>query len=222
MSMPTCSSGSQAEPPLATLPELMKAKFLTPLALALLCAGLSACGGSSASGVQLAPSGGSTTDSVAASATSSASSASSSSVTASSTSSSAAVSTPKPPSPLSKKPVVTVPSGAAPKTLVIKDLIKGTGATATSGKTVTVNYVGVLFKGGTEFDSSWKRSQTFPFQLGQGQVIPGWDKGVPGMKVGGRRELIIPAAEAYGAQGQPPTIPPNAPLVFVIDLLAVS
>ncbi len=117
---------------------------------------------------------------------------------------------------------MTPPSGAAPSKLVVKDLIKGTGATATSGKTVTVNYVGVLYKGGKQFDASWKRNQTFPFTLGQGQVIHGWDQGVAGMKVGGRRELIIPACLAYGAQGSPPTIPANAPLVFVIDLLGVS
>jgi peptidylprolyl isomerase len=77
----------------------------------------------------------------------------------------------------------------------------------------------VLFNGGKEFDASWKRSEPFTFTLGQGKVIPGWDQGVPGMKIGGRRELIIPAALAYGANGSPPTIPPNAPLVFVVDLL---
>lgn len=85
---------------------------------------------------------------------------------------------------------------------------------------VTVNYVGALYHGGSVFDASWQRKQPFPFALGQGQVIPGWDQGVPGMRVGGRRELIIPAALAYGAAGRPPTIPTNAPLVFVIDLLA--
>jgi peptidylprolyl isomerase len=123
--------------------------------------------------------------------------------------------------PLSKEPKVTAPNGAAPTTLVSKDIIKGTGPVAKAGQMVTVNYVGVLFDGGKPFDASWNRKQTFAFPLGQGQVIPGWDQGVPGMKVGGRRELIIPAKLAYGAQGQPPTIPPNAPLVFVIDLLAV-
>lgn len=195
----------------------MKAKILTVPLPALLCAALSACGSSSsASGVQLAPSGGATAASVSATVSST------STASATSSSASATVSTPKPPSPLSKKPVVKVPGGSAPKTLVIRDLIPGTGATAAAGKKLTVNYVGVLFKGGAEFDASWKRSQTFPFTLGQGQVIPGWDKGLPGMRVGGRRELIIPAAQAYGAQGSPPTIPPNSPLVFVIDLLAVA
>jgi peptidylprolyl isomerase len=121
--------------------------------------------------------------------------------------------------PLSKKPTVSVPTGPAPAKLEIKDLIKGTGKAVTSPSTsVTVNYVGVLYKGGKEFDSSWKRGETSTFSLSG--VIPGWTQGIPGMKVGGRRELIIPAALAYGAKGSPPTIPPNAPLVFVIDLLA--
>jgi peptidylprolyl isomerase len=121
--------------------------------------------------------------------------------------------------PLSKKPVVSVPTGPAPTKLEIKDLIKGTGPEVKSpSASVTVNYVGVLYKGGKEFDSSWKRSETATFSLSG--VIPGWTKGIPGMKVGGRRELIIPAELAYGAKGSPPTIPPNAPLVFVIDLLA--
>ncbi|HEX3391871.1 MAG TPA: FKBP-type peptidyl-prolyl cis-trans isomerase [Solirubrobacteraceae bacterium] len=123
--------------------------------------------------------------------------------------------------PLATKPTVTVPTGAAPSTLVIKELIKGTGAEAKAGESVTVNYVGVLYHGGKEFDSSWKRSEPFPFALGKGQVIKGWDQGVAGMKVGGRRELIIPSELAYGKTGSPPTIPANAPLVFVVDLLGV-
>jgi peptidylprolyl isomerase len=123
--------------------------------------------------------------------------------------------------PLATKPKVAVPAGAAPTTLVTKELIKGTGPEAKAGQPVTVNYVGVLYKGGKEFDSSWKRSEPFAFTLGKSQVIKGWDQGVAGMKVGGRRELIIPAELAYGKTGSPPTIPPNAPLVFVVDLLAV-
>ena len=121
--------------------------------------------------------------------------------------------------PLSKAPAVTPPSGAAPSKLVSKDLIVGTGPEAKAGQSVTVNYVGVLFHGGKQFDASWKRNEPFTFTLGQGQVIKGWDQGVPGMKVGGRRELVIPASLAYGAKGSPPAIPANAPLVFVIDLL---
>jgi FKBP-type peptidyl-prolyl cis-trans isomerase len=123
--------------------------------------------------------------------------------------------------PLASKPAVTVPSGAAPTKLVAKELIVGTGPEAKAGDSVTVNYVGVLYKGGKEFDSSWKRNEPFTFALGKGQVIPGWDQGVAGMKVGGRRELIIPAELAYGKQGSPPAIPPNSPLVFVVDLLGV-
>jgi peptidylprolyl isomerase len=121
--------------------------------------------------------------------------------------------------PLSSKPKVPATSGAAPKTLITKEIIKGTGPEAKAGESVTVNYVGVLFHGGKEFDASWKRSEPFTFALGKGQVIKGWDQGVAGMKVGGRRELIIPAELGYGKTGSPPTIPPNAPLVFVVDLL---
>ncbi len=121
--------------------------------------------------------------------------------------------------PLATEPKVTPPTGPAPAKLEKKDLVVGTGAEAKAGETVTVNYVGVLYKGGKEFDASWKRKEPFQFKLGQGQVIKGWDEGVPGMKVGGRRELVIPAELAYGKTGSPPTIPPNAPLVFVIDLL---
>jgi peptidylprolyl isomerase len=121
--------------------------------------------------------------------------------------------------PLSTEPSVKPPSGAAPSKLVVKDLIKGTGPEAKAGQSVTVNYVGVLYHGGSKFDASWKRNEPFTFNLGQGGVIKGWDQGVAGMKVGGRRELIIPSALAYGPNGSPPKIPPNAPLVFVIDLL---
>jgi|HubBroStandDraft_3_1064219.scaffolds.fasta_scaffold08592_3 peptidylprolyl isomerase len=121
--------------------------------------------------------------------------------------------------PLSKEPKVTPPSGPAPTTLQTKEIIKGTGAEAKAGDPVTVNYVGVLYNGGKEFDASWKRNEPFSFTLGKGQVIKGWDQGVVGMKVGGRRELIIPSELAYGKTGSPPTIPANAPLVFVVDLL---
>jgi peptidylprolyl isomerase len=119
---------------------------------------------------------------------------------------------------LNKKPVVKAPGGKPPTDLVVKDLVKGTGRTAVPGAQATVQYVGVLFKGGKQFDASWDRGQPFTFQLGAGMVIPGWDRGVVGMKVGGRRELIIPADQAYGAQSPSPDIPPNSPLVFVIDL----
>jgi peptidylprolyl isomerase len=122
----------------------------------------------------------------------------------------------------SSKPKVTVPSGKPPTKLVIKDIVKGTGATAKAGDTVSVHYVGVSSANRKQFDASWDRNQPFTFQLGGGMVIPGWDQGVAGMKVNGRRELIIPPSLGYGAQGQPPAIPPNDTLVFVIDLLRVQ
>jgi peptidylprolyl isomerase len=124
--------------------------------------------------------------------------------------------------PAATKPEVTVPKGKLPKTLVKKDLKVGTGAEATAGKTVDVQYVGVSGLNGRQFDASWDRGEPFSFQLGSQQVIPGWDQGVEGMKVGGRRELIIPPKLAYGKQGSPPTIGPNETLVFVIDLVGVK
>lgn len=120
------------------------------------------------------------------------------------------------------KPKVAVPKGAPPKQLVVKELEEGTGAEAKTGDQVTVQYVGVNYKNGKEFDSSWSRNEPFAFQLGVGQVIPGWDQGIEGMKVGGRRELIIPPELAYGEAGSPPAIGPNETLVFVVDLLAVE
>lgn len=129
----------------------------------------------------------------------------------------------KQPKPTAKKtkPQVTVPKGAPPKQLVVKELEEGTGAEAKAGDEVSVQYVGVDYKSGKEFDSSWSRHEPFVFQLGVGQVIPGWDQGIEGMKVGGRRELIIPPELAYGEAGSPPAIGPNETLVFVVDLLAV-
>jgi peptidylprolyl isomerase len=120
------------------------------------------------------------------------------------------------------KPKVKVPSGKPPKKLVIKDLIPGRGQAAKAGDPITVNYIGVDFANGKPFDNSYDRGQPFPFQLGGGQVIPGWDRGLVGMKVGGRRELVIPPSLAYGPQGQPPVIKPNETLVFVVDLLSIG
>jgi peptidylprolyl isomerase len=132
-----------------------------------------------------------------------------------------AVTTPSTPTsgPLSKEPTVTPPSGPPPSKLVVKDLIKGTGTAAKVGASITVNYVGALYHGGKVFDASWKHGEPATFTLTPGSLIEGWIKGIPGMQVGGRRELIIPSALAYGPRGRPPTIPANAPLVFVIDLL---
>ena len=121
-----------------------------------------------------------------------------------------------------KKPKVTVPNGPPPKQLETKDLIEGEGAEAKAGDEVTGQYVGVNYKTGKEFDASWDRGEPFTFQLGAGMVIPGWDQGVEGMKVGGRRELIIPPELGYGSAGSPPAIPPNETLVFVVDLVEVN
>lgn len=120
------------------------------------------------------------------------------------------------------KPTVTVPSGPPPKQLESKELIEGTGAEAKAGDYVTVQYVLVDYKSGKEIEASWDRGEPFSFTLGAGEVIPGWDQGVQGMKVGGRRELIIPPELAYGPAGSPPAIKPNATLIFVIDLLEVE
>lgn len=103
---------------------------------------------------------------------------------------------------------------------MIADLVTGSGATAEAGKKLTVKYVGVTYLDGQEFDSSWGDAD-FTFLLGGGEVIAGWDEGFVGMKEGGRRELVIPPELGYGATGSGP-IPPNAPLVFVVDLVKVS
>jgi peptidylprolyl isomerase len=119
------------------------------------------------------------------------------------------------------KPKVKVPSGPPPKKLEIKDLEEGKGPAAKAGDEVTVHYVGVNYKSGKQIDASWDRGEPFTFKLGEGAVIPGWDKGVAGMKVGGRRELIIPPQLGYGSQGAGP-IPPNETLIFVVDLEEVE
>lgn len=120
------------------------------------------------------------------------------------------------------KPKVTKPKGAPPKQLVTNDLEEGSGAEAKAGDEITVQYLGANYKTGKEFDSSWSRSEPFTFTLGEGFVIPGWEEGFEGMKVGGRRELIIPPDLGYGSTGSPPAIPPNETLIFVVDLEAVK
>jgi len=120
------------------------------------------------------------------------------------------------------KPEVTVPDGEPPAQLEETELIEGTGKEAKSGDEVTVQYVGVGYESEEEFDSSWSRNEPFSFTLGAGEVIPGWDQGVAGMKVGGRRELVIPPELAYGEAGSPPVIGPNETLIFVVDLVAVG
>ena len=184
--------------------------LLSALALAVAVAG---CGSSStAAGVQTAPGAGPTADSSTAAA-----SASSTSTTTSATSTS---STPLP-AALKTKPTVSIPKGAAPKKLVIKDLIKGTGPVATASSTVSVQYVGVLYKGGKQFDASWNDGSGSPVSFPLSGVIKGWQQGIPGMHVGGRRELIVPPSLGYGSTAQS-KIPANSTLVFVVDLHSVS
>ena len=121
-----------------------------------------------------------------------------------------------------ERPQIDKPEGDIPFELGIEDVVVGDGAEATSGSKVSVHYAGVAFSTGEEFDASWNRNELFTFKLGRGQVIPGWDAGVQGMKVGGRRKLTIPSAMAYGARGAGGVIAPHEPLVFVVDLLAVD
>ena len=120
------------------------------------------------------------------------------------------------------KPVIPKPTGAPPRKLVKEDIVKGTGPAAKKGDTLVVHYVGMNFSNGHEFDASWDTGSPFPLQLGAGQVIAGWDKGLIGIKKGGRRKLVIPPELGYGAQGYPPDIPPNETLVFVIDAVSVN
>jgi peptidylprolyl isomerase len=122
---------------------------------------------------------------------------------------------------IGEKPTVTVPDHPATSLEKI-DVVEGDGAEAKTGDTVSVQYVGVAQSTGKEFDASWDRGQPFTFKLGAGQVIPGWDQGIVGMKEGGRRVLVIPGDLAYGPQGQPPDIGPNETLVFAVDLEKVK
>jgi peptidylprolyl isomerase len=191
----------------------MRKPLTLTCALFAVAAAVAGCGSSTAPGVTLAPSSGATQAAV-----TSTPATASSSTTASATSTS---STPLP-AALKTKPKVVPPTGPSPKKLVIKDLIKGTGPVATASSTVTVQYVGVLYKGGKQFDASWDDGSGQPTSLPLTGVIQGWQQGIPGMRVGGRRELIIPSKLAYKAAGSPPKIPPNAALEFVIDLHGVS
>jgi peptidylprolyl isomerase len=123
---------------------------------------------------------------------------------------------------MTEKPEVDFPGGEPPEDLQISDLQVGTGLEATSGKRVSVHYVGVSFSTGEEFDASYNRGQPLSFRLGVGQVISGWDQGVSGMKVGGRRQLVIPPHLGYGDRGAGGVIGPGETLIFVVDLLAVA
>lgn len=122
----------------------------------------------------------------------------------------------------STKPAITVPDGDPPGDLLIEDLVVGDGDEAVEGSTVNVDYVGVSWSTGAEFDASWNRNEVFSFSLGRGMVISGWDKGVAGMKVGGRRRLTIPPDMAYGANGAGGVIGPNETLIFTVDLRGLS
>ncbi len=188
---------------------------MTALAAAAVALGLAACGGSSkAGGVMLAPGQGATNTTVATAPAT---------TTTTPTTTTVTVTTPTS-GPLATEPVIKKPTTAAPKTLIIKDLITGTGATAEQGDTVYVNYVGALFNNAKVFDASWKDTpgKAISFPLTSGSVISGWVKGLQGMKVGGRRELIIPPSDGYGKAGSPPTIPANSTLIFIVDLLKVT
>ncbi|MFB7837028.1 FKBP-type peptidyl-prolyl cis-trans isomerase [Streptomyces sp. NPDC056056] len=120
------------------------------------------------------------------------------------------------------KPRIDVPEGAPPTELTVRDLVVGDGPEAKPGNVVQVHYVGVTFASGKEFDASWDRGQPFKFAVGGGRVIKGWDRGIRGMKVGGRREIIVPPRLGYGKQSPSPLIPADSTLVFVVDLLTVT
>jgi len=121
-----------------------------------------------------------------------------------------------------EKPEIEFPGAEPPADLVIIDVTEGDGAEATSGSTVSVHYVGVAHSTGEEFDASYNRGTPLQFRIGVGQVIQGWDEGVEGMKVGGRRQLVIPPHLGYGDRGAGGVIKPGETLIFVVDLLDVS
>ena len=121
-----------------------------------------------------------------------------------------------------ERPLIDKPEGDIPFDLGIEDILVGDGDEAVKGKKVSVHYAGVAFSTGEEFDASWNRGQPFEFKLGKGQVIPGWDAGVQGMKVGGCRTLTIPPELGYGSRGAGGAIPPNATLIFEVELLEIK
>ena len=120
-----------------------------------------------------------------------------------------------------EKPEVDFPAEEPPADLQITDIWEGDGKVAGAGDTVRVHYVGVAYSTGEEFDASWNRGEPLQFELGAGRVIQGWDQGVQGMKVGGRRQLIIPPGMAYGDRGAGTAIAPGETLIFVCDLVSV-
>jgi peptidylprolyl isomerase len=122
---------------------------------------------------------------------------------------------------MTEKPEIDFPDAPPPDDLEITDISDGDGAEATTGSTVVAHYVGVAHSTGEEFDASWNRGEPLAFRLGVGQVIPGWDQGIAGMKVGGRRQLVIPPHLAYGDKGAGTVIAPGETLIFVVDLVDV-
>ncbi|HWC86007.1 MAG TPA: FKBP-type peptidyl-prolyl cis-trans isomerase [Solirubrobacteraceae bacterium] len=198
----------------------MTNRTLAAPAVAALALALAGCGSSKAPGIDPAPSAGRTAP------------AATPTTTTPTTPTTPTTTTPKPTVPLpaafKTKPTVTIPSGPPPKNLVVKDLIKGTGPAATPTSTVTVQYVGELYKSHKQFDASWNDGSGQPVSFPLSGVIQGWTQGISGMKEGGRRELIIPPSLAYKNVARPGSgaghaaIPPNSTLVFVIDLHAVS
>lgn len=134
----------------------------------------------------------------------------------------AATSAPTPERPMPEKPTVEIPNGAPPRTLQQEDITVGDGAEARPGSRVSVHYVGVAWSTKRQFDASYDRGRAFTFPLGAGRVIRGWDEGVAGMKVGGRRRLTIPPDMGYGERGAGDDIGPNETLVFVVDLISVD
>lgn len=123
---------------------------------------------------------------------------------------------------LTARPEIPKPQGDPPTRLIVEDVVAGDGLEAKAGDQVTVHYAGTSWSTGEEFDASWNTGQPLAFPLGQGQVIPGWDQGVAGMKPGGRRLLVIPPELGYGPEGQPPVIAANETLVFVVDLRRIG
>ena len=122
---------------------------------------------------------------------------------------------------MSEKPQIDFPEGPPPAELEVTDVLAGEGAEAAPGRTAVVHYVGVAYSSGEEFDASWNRGEPFAFPLGEGHVIAGWDRGVVGMKVGGRRRLVIPPDLGYGDRGAGSAIAPGETLIFVVDLIDV-
>jgi peptidylprolyl isomerase len=124
--------------------------------------------------------------------------------------------------PNTTKPEIDFPGDTPPSDLVVEDLKEGDGPEAKSGDTISAHYVGVAHSSGEEFDASWNRGAPLDFQLGVGQVIPGWDRGIVGMRVGGRRRLVIPPQLAYGDRGAGAAVKPGETLIFVVDLVGVG